>query len=183
MNKIIVADIFGRTSALLALCSAIKAGIIVDPYDGKMMGFDNEAHAYHYFTENVGFDDYVEKLSKIMNECTDESTLIGFSVGAAAIWKLSESTSTKIRKLVKSAICYYGSQIRHLTKLSPIFDVNLVFPKSEPHFDVQALNRLLANKPKVTTLQVDYFHGFMNYHSDNFNQAGYAEHVALLQHA
>jgi len=181
INKMIVVDIFGVTPALIALGRTINADIIVDPYDGKMMNFDNEAQAYHYFTDNVGLDVYVNKLSKIMKECADKTIIIGFSIGAAAIWKLSASTDIEIIKRVKYAICFYGSQIRHLTTLSPNFDVQLIFPKSEAHFDVQALVERLANKKRVTAVQVDFLHGFMNSHSNNFNQAGYTAHVKLLQ--
>jgi len=181
IDKMIVADIFGVTPALIALGRTINADIIVDPYGGKVMNFDNEAQAYHYFINNVGLDAYVNKLSKIMKECADRAIIIGFSVGAAAIWKLSASTDIEIIKRVKCAICFYGSQIRHLTTLSPNFDIQLIFPKNEAHFDAQALVERLANKKRVTAVQVDFLHGFMNYHSSNFNQAGYTVYIKLLQ--
>lgn len=181
LKKVIVADIFGVTPALTTLGSAVNADIIVDPYEGEQLAFENETQAYHYFTNQVGLDAYVSKLSKVMQACADNVSLIGFSVGAAAIWKLSESTNVEITKRVKCAICFYGSQIRHLTTFSPRFDIQLIFPKSEAHFDVQALTELLANKNRVTAVQIDFLHGFMNSHSNNFNQAGYTKHVELLR--
>jgi len=180
MNKIIVTDIFGKTPALIELSDAISANKIIDPYDGQMMGFENEAQAYDYFTVNVGLDVYVDKLSQMIKAYSGDVTLIGFSVGAAAIWQLSESTSVRIINVVKCAICFYGSQIRHQTKLSPKFDVRLIFPISEAHFDVQALKCALANKPRVTIEQADFLHGFMNYHSENFDPIGYKKYLALL---
>lgn len=179
MKKIIVTDVFGKTPALIELGDEIGADQIIDPYDSKAMRFDNETQAYRYFTENVGLDTYVNKVSKIIKNSSDETTLIGFSVGASAIWLLS--TSEKAPKIVKHATCFYGSQIRHFTQLSPTFELKLIFPKSEPHFDVLALRLMLADKPKVTAIQVDFLHGFMNYHSSNFNQAGYQLHLELLQ--
>ena len=181
MNNVIVADIFGQTPALTALSDRVSADKIVDPYDGKIMSFDNEAQAYSYFTEHVGLDDYVDKLIQVIQECPEEVTLIGFSVGASAIWQLSASTSKHKGKMAKGAICFYGSQIRHQTDLSPKFDIKLILPKNESHFDVCALQKLLDNKQRVTIIQVNYLHGFMNPHSNNFSQAGYAEYVALLQ--
>ena len=181
MNNIIVADVFGKTSALIALDNAIKADVIVDPYDGKNMNFKDEVHAYSYFTDNIGLDSYLEILSKTIKECSGECVLIGFSIGASVIWQLSQLPSIKMTKVVKGATCFYGSQIRHLSKLSPKFEVKLIFPKSEPHFDVVALQHALANKEKVKTMQVDYLHGFMNTHSNNFNDAGYEEHIELLR--
>ena len=181
MNKIIVTDVFGKTPALLTLADAINADMIVDPYDGKSMNFISEEQAYNYFIENIGLNTYVDQLIKTIKQCSVESILIGFSVGASAIWTLSDSKSIQLPITVKRAICFYGSQIRYHTSLLPCFEVELIFPKREPHFDVLALRNILINKAKVTTLQVDFLHGFMNEHSNNFNQTGYEEHVKLLQ--
>jgi dienelactone hydrolase len=181
MNIIIVADIFGKTPGLIKLGEELSVDFIIDPYDGKFVNFDNEAQAYSYFTEHIGLDAYVEKLSQIIKQCSDDVILIGFSVGAAAIWRLSSSNSEKIEKIVKHATCFYGSQIRHSTELLPTFDIKLIFPKSEIHFDVNELKLILADKAKVKVLQVDYLHGFMNPYSKNFNQAGYSLHVASLK--
>tara|TARA_R110001583_G_scaffold2233_34_gene16566 strand:+ start:4512 stop:5099 length:588 start_codon:yes stop_codon:yes gene_type:complete len=181
MNNILITDIFGKTPALIALADAIEVDIIVDPYNGKDMNFKDEVQAYSYFTENVGIDRYLEKLLKTITDYSCECVLIGFSVGASVIWKLNESISVHLAKRVKWAVCYYGSQIRHLTELSPRFEMKLVFPKRETHFNVLALQDILANKEKVTTMQVDFLHGFMNTHSDNFNRVGYNVHLVLLR--
>ena len=181
MNNIVVADVFGKTSALVELGSAINADVIVDPYNGRSMNFKDETQAYNYFIEHVGLDKYLATLSKIVKEYSDECTLIGFSVGASVIWQLSQMKSVKIPKVVKHAFCFYGSQIRHFSKLTPTFKVKLIFPKSEPHFDVSTLRYTLAKKQKVTAIQVDFLHGFMNTYSNNFNQIGYKENIALLQ--
>ena len=145
------------------------------------MNFENEVQAYNYFIENIGIDSYLDNLSKVLNASSDKCVLIGFSVGASVIWKLSELSSKHINKVVKKAICYYGSQIRHLTQLSPVFNVEVVFPKRESHFDVLALQIVLTTKDNVSTMQAEYLHGFMNTHSQNFNREGYTEHVAILR--
>lgn len=181
MIKIIVADIFGRTPALITLGDSMNADVIVDPYNGEEMNFANEAQAYDYFIANIGLDNYQKKLLQVIEQHACECRLIGFSVGAAAIWKLSEFLPEYIAKFVKFATCYYGSQIRYFHKLRPSFDIALIFPRYEPHFDVVALQNTLNKKDKVTTTQVDYLHGFMNTYSVNFNRVGYKEHLALLQ--
>lgn len=181
MNNIIVSDVFGKTPALIALANAIHADVIVDPYDGISMDFKDEAQAYSYFIENIGLDRYLEMLSKIIIECSNKCTLIGFSVGASVIWQISQLTRIDMVKRVKHATCFYGAQIRHLTKLSPKFEVKLIFPKKESHFDVSALQHLLASKQNVSTIQVDFLHGFMNTHSSNFSLIGYKEHIELLR--
>lgn len=177
MNTIVVPDVFGKTSALIRLCDELKANIIVDPYDGVDMGFNNEAEAYSYFMKNVGLDAYLLKILNTIEANAPVKTIIGFSIGASAIWRLSEQVSST---MVKHAICYYGSQIRHFTQVNPMFEIELVFPSIEPHFDVLALQNNLSQKQNVKTIKVDYLHGFMNFYSSNYNQAAYDEQVKLL---
>ena len=178
MSIILVSDVFGITPALLKLKDKLGANTIVDPYKGKSMGFKNEAEAYSCFITTVGLDWYVSKVVKTLVSLDSQTTLIGFSVGASAIWRLSLNNDNNI---IKQAFCFYGSQIRNYTNIDPCFKINLVFPKNESHFDVSKLKEELTKKHNVITTQVDYLHGFMNYYSSNFNQVGYEQHVALLR--
>ena len=141
------------------------------------MGFQNEADAYSYFVKKVGHDSYLAILFKVVESIQQQVTLIGFSVGATAIWRLSES---KGNIFIKQAFCYYGSQIRNFTQIEPCFKINLVFPASEAHFDVVELRTSLSSKNNVTTEKVKYLHGFMNYHSSNYSEYGYTEHIKRL---
>jgi len=177
MSIVLVADVFGKTPALVQLSEALNGAVIVDPYDGKDMGFANEAEAYAYFRAEIGFEVYLAKLKKTLGSSQAVTTIIGFSVGASLVWKLSEAVG---RDSVKRAICFYGSQIRNLTEVVPKIDVELIFPKSEPHFNVSELITRLSKTPKVTATQVDYLHGFMNVYSDNFNKQAYNEQLELL---
>jgi len=177
MSIILVSDVFGKTPALVQLCEALNAKLIVDPYDGQNMRFANEADAYAYFMAEIGLEVYLAKLKKTLESSQTVSTLIGFSIGASLVWKLSETVGCDS---VKRAICFYGSQIRNLTEVVPQIDVELIFPKSEPHFNVSELLASLTNTPKATTTQVDYLHGFMNLYSDNFNKQAYDEQLELL---
>ena len=181
MNIILVSDIFGKTPALIQLGEAIGATAIVDPYDGVDMGFEDESKAYAYFVEHVGFEQYYDVLqSELQNQISPISSmnvLIGFSIGASAIWKLSDNPDiTNIQR----GICYYGSQIRNLKAVSPHFNIELIFPKKEDHFDVLALQKALSQKKNVQITQTNYLHGFMNSHSDNYNQVAYLEHAKRL---
>lgn len=177
MDIIVVSDVFGITPALMALCEELNAVKIVDPYNGTTMNFKHESEAYSYFIEQVGLDAYLATLSKQIEQCSAVVTLIGFSVGASAIWRLSEKVSDN---RVNHAVCFYGSQIRNYTNINPQFEIELVFPSSEPHFDVYELKVYLANKQNVTTRQVTGLHGFMNYHSSNYNPIVYQEQLNLL---
>jgi len=178
MSIILVTDIFGKTPALVKLSEELNAKAIVDPYGGVDMAFKDEAEAYSYFMENVGFQDYLSMLLKITESITSASTLIGFSIGASIIWKLSEKLSVKN---VNRAICYYGSQIRNFKEVSPLFAVELIFPQKEFHFDVLELQNELSKKTNVNTTKVDYLHGFMNLYSTNYNQFAYNEQLNWLR--
>jgi dienelactone hydrolase len=177
MSIILVSDVFGVTPALLAMSKKLGECTIVDPYNGQMMAFENEAAAYSTFVETVGLDNYLSCLIKVVETIEQPTRLIGFSVGAAIIWRLSED---KCNPLIQQAFCFYGSQIRNFTELSPKFAVNLVFPHSEPHFDVTALHYILAKKLNIDTKIVKYSHGFMNQNSNNYNHAGYTEYMNIL---
>ena len=178
MSIILVSDVFGVTPALLEISEKLGACSIVDPYKGQMMEFQNEAEAYSYFVKEIGLDNYLSSLLKAVESIESQATLIGFSIGASVIWRLSEKEDNN---LIKQAFCFYGSQIRNFTQIEPRFKVCLVFPKSEPHFDVVELQDNLRKKANVKTKKVEYLHGFMNYHSNNYNSFGYNEHINLLR--
>jgi dienelactone hydrolase len=143
------------------------------------MGFKNEANAYNYFIATVGLDAYVSVVLNVLASLDTKTKLIGFSIGASAIWKLSLSN----HHYVKQAFCFYGSQIRNFTEIVPRYKINLVFPKRESHFDVLELINKLKQKPNVKITQVEYLHGFMNHHSSNFNKVGYLNYMTLLRAA
>jgi dienelactone hydrolase len=178
MHIVLVTDIFGKTPALIKLSEELNARVIVDPYNGVDMAFKDEAEAYSYFTDNVGFEEYLSVLLKVTESIPSASTLIGFSIGASVIWKLSEKLSVKN---ISRGICYYGSQIRNFKEVRPLFEVELIFPKKEPHFDVLELQAELSKKQNVKIIKVDYLHGFMNFYSSNYNQSAYKEQLNWLR--
>ncbi len=117
MNNVIVTDIFGRTPALETLARDIgSVAAIIDPYDKASMNFAAEPLAYEYFMTHVGIFAYKQLIAARLAESARIDLLIGFSVGAAAIWRISGSLSPgKIAR----AVCFYGSQIRHATDMAP----------------------------------------------------------------
>ena len=128
MNIIVVSDIFGKTPALITLAEDIGAMTIIDPYNGVDMGFENESKAYAYFVEHIGFEHYFSLLqnklqNQLLNSIDDMNVLVGFSIGASAIWKLSDNPEIEN---IQRGICYYGSQIRNLTTVTPHFNIELI---------------------------------------------------------
>ena len=146
------------------------------------MNFRDEKEAYDYFTSEVGLDQYTQALVEHIKGCHDRLYLIGFSVGAAAIWNVSNN---EIGDNVSKATCFYGSQIRNMKLVKPRFLIDLVFPISEHHFSVDELiAELIADfrgTDKVSIRQVPFLHGFMNRYSENFDQTGHEQEVLLLR--
>jgi dienelactone hydrolase len=185
MTLIIVSDVFGNTPALQILGDTLAEIIhsavnIIDPYESKMMNFANEQEAYDYFTQHVGLAVYTEKLQTVINLGTEQKSLLGFSIGASAIWKLSPNSiqnknehSRDGKLMVQGAIGFYGSQIRNLTDIEPSFPIALIFPQSEQHFCVNDLMAKLTDKKQLTLSQVNHLHGFMNALSKNYNHKAY----------
>ncbi len=186
MNLLIVSDIYGSTPELKTLVSKLASKLfsttteakIVDPYNGTAQQFKTQDHAYHYFTANIGLDTYTDLLKNEIQRSPSPVNLIGFSIGASAIWKLSDSD---ISSNIQQAICFYGSQIRHDTQLNPRFDIELIFPKKEPHFDVLPLSKELSIKQHVKCTFSNGQHGFMNELSPNFNYNEFIGFLAYLE--
>ncbi len=186
MKIIIVSDIFGRTPELEGFMAELPLSLlkekIVDPYQGVDMKFKNESYAYEYFQKNIGIENYkaivLKKIKQICNNCLDDLLLIGFSVGASAIWALSNKLS--VHGDIK-AVCFYGSQIRSFLNIEPEIKIKLIFPEHEPHFDVANLISKLSHKKQVKCSKVPYLHGFMNKKSNDFNMNGYQYHLQLLK--
>ena len=172
MRTLIVSDIFGRTEALESLASKVadSAGII-DPYGAMKMGFISETEAYQYFVNNVGLDTYRQILQEHISANSSPMRLIGFSVGASAIWNASDSAS--VSNIIE-ATCFYGSQIRFNLEIKPKFPVKLIFPAFEQHFSVLELIDALSEMKNVTIEQTSFLHGFMNKHSNNYDPHGYS---------
>ncbi|BCS94966.1 dienelactone hydrolase [Desulfoluna limicola] len=181
MTWVVVSDIFGRTPALETLCRELAdKAEIVDPYGSRFMDFENEADAYACFMETLGVDAYASILASCLSQQPPDATLLGFSVGASAIWQLSGNL---LPISVERAVCFYGSQIRHSTDINPPFPIDIILPEREEHFSVSALSEALSSKPKVTIHQSTYLHGFMNPHSTNFDSGGYTRYLGWLSMA
>ncbi len=171
MTKVIVTDIFGRTPALEDLAKAVgSVAEIIDPYDKKSMKFTAEPRAYAYFMAQVGIPSYEQQVAARLAEIPKIDLLIGFSVGAAAIWGIS---NTLAPEKVDRAVCFYGSQIRHAADIIPRIPMDHILPRKEPGLDVDAVAEILSGNPAVTIHKTPFLHGFMNRLSPNFSRSGY----------
>ena len=175
-QTLIIADIFGRTDVLDEFCQQLNTTTsIIDPYQGEYCQFKDEADAYQYFMSKVGLENYQQTIANKLSQLNQETQIIAFSVGASALWQLSDKISNPF---IEQAYCFYGSQIRKTTSVMPKFPIALIFPKHEPHFSVDELIAELTAYQKRTLSpvrieQVDYYHGFINKCSINFDSKGY----------
>ena len=171
MKIIIVPDIFGHTPALTRLAqrlseTAVNISIdILDLYGDKRF-FRQEDIAYEYFTTHLDIPGYSDLIKERLTRVKGPVILLGFSAGASAIWHFSGRVKSpdSIR-----GIGFYGSQIRNYTDISPGFEIDLIFPDAESHFNVDDLIEELKPIPGLTISKADGQHGFMNEYSKNYS--------------
>jgi len=179
MQRVLVSDIFGLTDELIELGNKLWGNcLIIDPYRGEKNTFTDEGSAYRYFTDHVGLERYSSHLLENLGRINGPISLVGFSVGASAIWKLSDKLSPAS---IDRAYLFYGSQIRKMLDTQPTFELNLVLPRFEDHFSVADMAEALENIDNVSLERSEGLHGFMNKLSRNFNQSEYDDHCARLR--
>jgi len=182
MRGILVSDIFGLTDELIELRNSIAEDVVIlDPYQGKKNLFTDENDAYNYFTEHCDLGEYAELVHHEITKNDEAVYLIGFSIGASAIWCCSDKLN---EKNVSSAYLFYGSQIRNHLEITPEIALNIVMPRYEEHFSISELKESLASFGNIKLQSSNGLHGFMNKRSKNYNQTEYDNYVCKLrQHA
>ncbi len=181
MTFLLLSDIFGKTPALEAILGNVpitnQRKVIVDPYQGKTLKFQNESAAYDYFMEHVGLQGYAELIRSQVLDTRGPVNVLGFSVGGSALFSLAKRIPQgKIQK----AVLFYASQIRHMKDMTPNFEMDLFFARQEPHFDVDTLMEVMAQKSLVRCFKTKHLHGFMNEKSKNKSKKGQAQYIKEL---
>lgn len=182
-TKIIIAsDIFGRTQELEEIASQLSTGAshvtLIDPYEGLNHDFKNEDEAYSLFQREIGIERYMEKVYRAAADISSSLFLVGFSIGASAIWAISDKLT--VHKGAR-AICFYGSQIRFYTEIMPAISMELIFPAHEPHFNLDQLIAQITLKHNVEWSKETKLHGFMNKRSVNFDRPAYERYLNYLK--
>jgi dienelactone hydrolase len=173
MNLIIVSDIFGRTTSidrLIRLLSPLYGDVsLIEPYAGERIDFQDEAEAYRHFQQHCGSEKLTALLLKKVAAAQTAVDLVGFSVGATAVWELSANDcSQKMRQVA----AFYGSRIREKTDITPKVPTTLIFPAKEEGFNLDQVIQCVENKRLVEIIRTGYLHGFMNCASCNFSYEG-----------
>tara|TARA_R110000744_G_scaffold112531_1_gene211152 strand:- start:4625 stop:5266 length:642 start_codon:yes stop_codon:yes gene_type:complete len=198
LNIIFVADIFGLTDEFEHFCQQAITHVkyllseadslavewhMIGPYHKQPALFSCEQDAYQYFIKNVTLEGYVKKLEQKLLAVSGSKLLVGFSVGGSAIWQLhGQQSNTEKSSAEKSAaaICFYSSQIRHMTHLTPHIPITMILPSAEQHFSIEDLRVELGKKSTVTIEQSEYLHGFMNKLSVNYHPFAYQYYTKRL---
>jgi len=179
MRRVIVSDVFGLTDELIELGGHICSDyLIIDPYMGKKNIFTDEKLAYQYFTTNVGLDKYSIHVHEELLNINCPVSIIGFSIGASAIWKFSDKVNSTN---IKEVDLFYGSQIRNMLNIQPNIKANIVLPRFEDHFSVSDMAEILKGVDNVSLEKIEGLHGFMNKLSSNFNQPVYSRYISKLR--
>lgn len=165
---IVLHEIYGVNEFVKDQCQKfIEAGY--DVYSPNMIdkppfSYEESTEAYNFFTKNIGFEVYM-KISNLVNQLKDKYDdvfILGFSVGATIAWRCCENS------LCSGIVACYGSRIRDYTRLNPTCPTLLLFAK-EDSFDVRALVCQLRDKPRLSIIEFDAEHGFLDSHSKHYN--------------
>ncbi len=190
---ILTTDIFGQTQwcdNLLHSWQHQSADVVcISPYPPHFdIDFQTESEAYQAFTNQGGIDTYVDKIhttlsqalnTKINKQGYKKVMAIGFSAGAAALWKVL-SVSEIVSSNIEHAIGFYPGQIRHYLDLQPNTHFSIIFPRAEKHFDLTPVIEHIVTKQNVNLIQVGFEHGYANPSSDGFNALASSELLRLL---
>ncbi|WP_018757225.1 dienelactone hydrolase family protein [Paenibacillus terrigena] len=129
-----------------------------DLLHGQAFTYDQDEQAYHFFVNEIGFDQTAAEVKQMVlanRERYDRIFLMGFSVGATLAWMNSEIG-------VDGIIGFYGSRIRNHLYIVPECPALLFFANHEKSFDVLALAERLQGKSNTTIEVIEGEHGFMN---------------------
>jgi dienelactone hydrolase len=183
-SVLVASDIFGRSQAFESLQQEIigtpETAIGVSPYKVSHNSFGTERLAYASFQTSGGIDAYIKKLTGIVQANNKLKHLIGFSAGAAALYRVM---SLNPRNDIKLTLFYPG-KIRYFLEKSPSCPCHIIFPESESNFSLPDVIKVLKQQPELPELKVEqnaYHHGFMNKDSKAFNATAYNHYCQMLK--
>ncbi|GIN89782.1 hypothetical protein J6TS1_37940 [Siminovitchia terrae] len=168
---IVVHEIYGINDHMKWFCEMLSQeslDVICPNLYKQGISFDyaQEAEAYRYFMDHVGFMYAFNKVKDAFREMKAEYNrifIVGFSVGATIAWLCSQE------KGLNGIVGYYGSRIRDYKQISPTCPTLLFFPEQEHSFNVSELIVYLQEKYiEIHTVKGE--HGFSDPFSPVFNK-------------
>lgn len=166
MQIIIATDIHGVTDGVRALFENFDQHPLrfLSPWDRDENPYPTEQEAVKAFHAEQGLLRYQQKIAKVAGGAP--ALLIGFSVGASALWHYASSDECHGDS---RAVMYYGSRIRDHLTLVPRCKSSLIFAEHESAFAPHLIVDQLRSMDRDCTLIAGTAHGFMNPHSPHFD--------------
>lgn len=166
MNIIIATDIHGINDQLRHLFCALGDELIfLSPWDSDSSPYNNEQEAVAAFQADHGLEKYQQKIAQQAGN--SPALLIGFSVGATALWRHLASNHCHPQS---QAHLYYGSRIRDHQDLIPRCQTKVIFAEHEASFKPADIITNITHPHVACSIISGTHHGFMNPHSANFRE-------------
>lgn len=174
---IVLHEIYGINSHIVSVCDKLaKHGFdVIAPNllnQAKPFAYSEEAAAYNNFKDNIGFEQACAQTKELLTKTRDNYKkvyILGFSAGATIAWLCSETSKCDL------VLGFYGSRIRDYLTIKPLCPVLLLFPSTEPAFDVDSLLRRLAQIENVEVAKIDGQHGFADLFSPHYDKIAAAQ--------
>lgn len=165
---LLLTDIWGINESVQVLSDAFNKvnvpHIMLSPYDDLPV-FEDEAQAYAHFKELGGIQSFQTKVERLLVQRNEpQINILGFSAGGSVAWRLAAQHSN-----IAYCICFYPGQIRHDLALIPRNPVDIIFPKSESHFELDPVIHSLSKTINTRVIKTSYSHGFANAQTPNYD--------------
>lgn len=178
---IVIHEIYG-VNGHIEMAAGKLAAAGYDVYCPDLLGrpayaYAEEAQAYRYFREQMGFvraRESIDGLGGRLRPAYRRLYLVGYSVGATVAWLCSRTG------LYAGVAGYYGSRIRDYRDIKPACPVLLFFPRREAAFDVGALAEELESRDGVGAYIFDGDHGFADCCGPHYEPQAAAEAFGRL---
>lgn len=177
---LLLTDIFGNCDGLKQLTMQLSKKCelsVLDPYQGREYGFNNEQEAYQHFISHCGHDAYFA-LAKQKVAQIQPDYIIGFSAGGSVVWRLA---AQQLAGNCKGLMSFYPSQIRNHLTLTANTPITVVFPQTECTFSVQKVAKVMSDRKNVSVITTSYNHGFMNQQSNSHDINAYQLGFSLIK--
>lgn len=169
---IVLHEIYGINEHIVNVCQKISESgfdvIAPNLLQGReKFSYEQEASAYRYFMENIGFESAFSQVKALLNQLRDKYQrvyVLGYSAGGTIAWRCSETG------LCDFVIGFYGSRIRDYLTIEAKCPVLLFFPSEEKSFDVDCLISRLSGLRQIRVEKLAGQHGFADPFSPNYHQ-------------
>lgn len=150
---------------------------LTSPYPSSEIALSSESEAYRYFQSNGGIEAYAHKLYDVIQAHPNVKYMVGFSAGAAALYKVM----SQVEKSDVQLMLFYPGQIRFYLDHAPNCPCTIIFPQNESHFGVTEVIDKLRKYKHLNIQHTAYQHGFMNRASAGFDINAYRYYGQLLK--